>query len=476
MNYSSPADQAWLRYWVGLYGPDSALARFLRDKDTHIKNVLLKQRKKPAIQRPLHKPQPHAVRPAKLRPSPGERTNRRIERDIERVTRLPVSDWAKSIMGDPRINDITLQDILDSVETYFDIFDQLRRMAPAAYTYFSKIGAPVFTNNSAVWSSQIDAITIASPNQLPSFFGCFFGETNEQYRDSALNDKATLYDFHLFEKPKNHATIAPLGSTIFTHATFMFKRNVAFTREERKKLFPGENSNGSFWWYLGVLPDGQVRALPCHMTHYQKLPNGGGVHHSAFHIPPGLHKLIPDKSPHHVVRTYFNMAVAATATALAGVTVTIRQGKRTARLGVPVKSLRTFFADRDPAEEGLRRKAIMHLRLGHDRYMADGRIIPVGEHLSGERHFTWRGYDITVGVPGLHFPSPEGFNQELFIVGDRENPLPADVNPDELAPVEQLITKVQNIIRSPLRVPIRHGEPTSRYAVPTLPHPPGTIR
>jgi len=473
MNYATPEGQAWLRYWVGVFGPDSALARFLRDDiepPAHVKPAI-RSKSANGHKRP-QAAKPHAsVKSVK----PEERAARRLERDVERVKRLPVSDWAKAIIGDARIQKITLQDILDSVEDYFSLFDQLRRVNREAYAYFSRVGAPIMPPHGYIWAGELTALTVATPELLPSYFGVFLARTKEQAHEDAFAKHSSLFDFHLFEKPKNHGTVAPLGSTIFTHNTFSLKRDI-FTAEERHK-FPHLRRNWGSWWYLGVLPDGSVRALPHRMQAHQRLPNGDYVHHSAFHIPPGLRdwaKTCSDdiKDAHDLVRLWFNIAVAATASATAGVTVTIRKGKRAARLGVPVSNLRAFFADRDPESEGARRKAIMHLRLGHDRHMADGRIIPVGEHLSGERFFTWRGYEVTVGVPGIHFPAPEAFRDQILIEGDPDAPLPAGADRGDLAPVQFVANMMDKLIRRPIRAPIRRGQPVYRYHEAHLPAAP----
>ena len=486
--YQASADQAWLRLWVGIFGRDSQLAKFLREDDDAGEqgrqpgDIAQPRRAPPADdpRRPARRPQtarqrrPPALEKAQeRRPSPVEKKARRLERDVERVTRLPVSDWARAIVGDPRNNDITLADLLTGAEAYFDAFEQMRRQHPDAYAYFRRVGAPVVTANTKIWTRQLTALTMADAGQLPSYFGAFFGRSAADYREDTLEDKATLLDFHLFEKPKNHATVAPLGSTIFAHHSLSLKRDL-LSKEELAK-FPHAKKSWGMWWYVGVLPTGEIRALPHHMQRYQTLPRGTGVYHSAFHVPPGLAecaKELPDesgKTAHDFVRLWFNMAVAFTASSIAGITVTIKQGKRSCRLGVPIGALKEFFYDRDA--EG-RRKAILHLRLGHDRHMADGRIIPVGEHLSGERFFTWRGYDITVGVPGIHFPSPEGLAAPVYIAGDPDAPLPPEIAGDEYVPVGRFATVVRKKVWTPLRVPIRKGEPVATYAGSTLP-PPG---
>ena len=455
MNYASEIDQAWLRYWVAL-NPYSALRRFLREPSRTPVFVHHQARLRvPPVQ-------PRTPKSSKAR-APRDRAARQLQRQVDRVTRLPQSEWAKSIIGDGRINQITLQDVLDGIEDYFEVFEQVRRVSPPAYDYFSRVGAPIITRNSMIRASAIEEniLTVGPPAQLPAYFGVFLSNTKQEYHAEIIGEKPTLFDFHLFEKPKNHGTIAPFGSTIFTHNTFSLRRN-AFTREERRK-FPWVRHSWGMCWYVGVLPDGTVRVLPQRMTRDQTLPNGDQVHHSAFQVPEGVVALGGKKGPHHFARLWFNIAVAFTASGLAGVTVTIRQGKRTARVGVPVANLRSFFADRDPASEGARRKAIMHFRHGHDRYMPDGRIIAVGEHLSGERHFFWRGYDVTVGVPGVHFPVPEVSNGYVYVENDPDAPLPPEIDPKKLVSMAWAGDRIKEVIGRRQSVRMRRGEPEMTY-------------
>ena len=456
---TTPAENLWRHYWAELMAGHSRLSLLpLELPFEHSEQI----EHPPPVQRARRPAKPYTPRVTR---SPAERAERRIERDIERVKRLPVSEWAKRIAGDERNNPITLQDILDGVENYFELFEQMRRMAPDAYQYFSRVGAPLATEGSRIRKSQVQALTVVTPAQLPSLFGIFYPRTREQQREETLRQEGTLFDFHLFEKPKNHATVAPLGSTIFHHHTISLKRDI-FTPDELRQ-FPGLRRNWGMSWYVGVLPDGTVRALPHRMSHRQRLPSGDSVYHSAFEVPSYLHELGGEMGPHAFVREWFNIAVAFTASALSGVTVTIRQGKRAARIGVPVSNLKAFFTDRDVGN-GERRKAILHFRPGHDRHMADGRIIAVGEHLSGERHFTWRGYEVTVGVPGIHFPSPEGFDGPIYIDGDPENPLPPEAKKEKLMDTSQVGDIMRNFIQRRGPAPIRRGQPVRGYSTDKL--------
>lgn len=494
--YQSPLDQAWLRLWVGLHGPSSRLAGYLSNEatDEHWARPAARpgsgsvddqageqSRRHPRPPRlegrearrdrspPVEKDKARRPRPAVARPksSPGERAERRLRKDVDRFTRLPTSDWAKSLVNDPRIAEVKLQDVLDGIEDYFELFDEMRRVNVDAHAYFSRVGAPIITRGTSAWTSQIAAARIANPKELPSYFGAFFTKTKAQDREDTINDSPCFSEFYLFEKPKNHATVAPLDTTIFTHNSIRLKRDCNWTKREKKE-YPWVTKNWGYWFYIGILPDGSVRALPHRFSRYQKLPGGDGVQHSSFEIPPALyemHNKLDD--PHTVARLHFNCAFAFAAASLGGITVSIKKGKQAARFGLPVTALKDFFVDRDAGGE--RKKQIMHLRLGHDRTLADGRVVLVGEHLRGERFFTWRGYEVSIGVPGIHFPSPEGNNNALWVVGDPDAPLPAYVDRSKLISMKETGKRVRDVIWEPRRVPFRRGEPTERFHRSALP-------
>lgn len=475
--FDTPAAQAWLRLWVDLYGPGSRLQHYLKAPDVDWQQPLQPRHIAPTVETNVARRRHYGKAPLEKAPAakprksqaprsakPRDVAERRIRRDIDRTTRLPSSDWAKSIVGDAQIADIRLQDVLDGIEDYFEIFDELRKVSPAAHKFFSRIGAPVVLGGSAIWANRFHAPRIMNAASLPSYFGAFFAKPSrpedmptDQEREEGRGWGA---EFQLFEKPKNHATVAPFGTTVFAHNSIHLKRGNLSRKEAKKR--PWDAENWSYFWYVGVLPDGSVRALPHRFNRYQRLPNGDGVNHSSFEIPPGLYEISDTiKDPHEFARTYFNATVAFTAAATSGIQVTVKRGKRAARFGLPVTALKGVFADRAPA--GNRRKAIIHLRLSHDRHMRDGRIIHVGEHLSGERFFAWRGYDVSIGVPGIHYPAPEGFNSSIWIVDDPKAPLPPDLDLSEKVGMQKLAREMATAMDRRIRVPIRRSKPTSTY-------------
>jgi hypothetical protein len=169
----------------------------------------------------------------------------------------------------------------------------------------------------------------------------------------------------------------------------------------------------------------------------------------------------PDKDAHALARKYFTAILAFTAAGVSGVHIVIRKGQVTARIGLPITAVKNFFADRDRPEEG-RLKPLLHLMMPHRRYMADGRIIPVGEHLRGERIFDWRGYRVNVGVPGVHYPSLEGIKAGLYT---SEGEMP----PEKTVPITYVVPMHEKLVWHGERTRFRRGTPNITYNAPSLP-------
>ena len=446
-----------------------------KPKQTENEPEPLPQRKpKPILN---YKPKPHSTsvvtraRKARKQLTKEEKEDRRQRIEAAKLADdIPLAEWAKNVIGDKRTSEITLDHILDGIDTYFGIFDQLRRVDYGAYRYFSRIGTPIVMEGTYILKDYLDIPQLPDVSVLPSFIGAFFPRNAEEYRKDILEDRTSFLEMHYFHKAKNLATVASRGSTIYLHHIVSLKHNDAdFSKEELKK-FPYANRNYGVWFPVGITPDGIIKALPCHMSHTQRLPRGGLVHHSSFEIPQGVSEL----GGHEFARKILLATIACTATAITGLQVTITKGKTSARFGIPIQHAREFFMDREPeVTSSGRRKSIMHLRLPHHRLLQDGKVIRVGEHLRGERKFSWRGYDISVGVPGIHYPSPEGLKADLYLdTKSGVDALPVeDWDDKDLLPIGsgEAFRKYEKIIRSGKKVPFRRGEPTSTYSNSILP-------
>jgi hypothetical protein len=346
-----------------------------------------------------------------------------------------MEEWAKELLGDERNLDITLDEILEGLDNYFQLFIKLRRMDPHIYGYFNTVGTPIITRNGKIWIDSLERATIPNADKLPSMFGSFHVESNEEYRRKILNKEDTCFDFTYFEKiTSNYATIAPLGTTIFRHNHISLDRGNTFSKQEKRK-YPWVNGIWGAAWLVGVLPDGTVKALPQHLTHSQQLPSGDMIYHSAFEIPPGLCDKELGGDPHTLVRRSFIGMAVLTATLLAGLQVTIRRGGLGIRIGIPIGHAKNFFADRE--RDGDRRRPILHLRPAHHRHLASGKIVTVGDHLAGQRFFNWRGYEVMVAAPGIHHGTMESFHHSVWTGDEEEAPMP-----EKTIPIDKAVKKI----------------------------------
>lgn len=445
-----------------------------KPKQTENEPEPLPQRKpKPILN---YKPKPHSTsvvtraRKARKQLTKEEKEDRRQRIEaVKLADDIPLAEWARNLLGDRRIEGITLQHILEGIDTYFGIFDQLRRVDSVSYRYFSRVGAPIFLDGTAVWKDHLEIPKLPDSTVLPTLIGAFFPRNAEEYRKDILEERPSMMEFSYFSKAKNLATVAPHGSTVYQYNMIGLKHEGVFSKEELKK-FPEAKGNFGAWFPVAVLADGTIKALPWHMHSRQRLPRGDYVHHSSFEIPRGVVEL----GGHEFARLMFVITIACTASAISGLQVTISKGPTIARFGIPIQNAKEFFADREPdlTDTG-RRKSIMHLRMPHYRLIKDGRIIRVGEHLRGERTFTWRGYEISVGAPGIHYPAPEGLDIDMYLQpGKDPYVLPVD-NFERMVPLmnKEITQKYQRLAKSNRKVPIRRGRPTEEYATSIIPLP-----
>ena len=349
-----------------------------------------------------------------------------------------------------------MRDVLIGLDDYFRIFRQMKKVNPHAYAYFSRVGAPLCFETTAIWQRVLDNPDAAVVNvqDMPAYFGVFMVRSKETARADVIQDRPGFLDFHLYEKRrKNIAVVSPWKwTTLYDHQEYCLDRNI-FTKAERRK-FP-QVGNWGFHYFIGVGADGRVSALPMQMGRYQTLRNGEQVHHSSFVVPPGLKGLAGDKVTVDQYTTLMFAAVRAfAASSLSGVQLSVRKGNEVARFGIPITAVGQFFRDRE--REGARRRALLHF-VGEYSYQRGDRTITVGEHLRGARRFTWRDHDIILSAPGIHHPAPEALTSELL---EDDDILPI---PDNAVTLTDTADRMQKVIERSPRVPFRKGEPTVRY-------------
>jgi hypothetical protein len=402
---------------------------------------------------PAASPKPKHVIPRAPRVAPRSKLN------------LPMAEWAKDLLGDRRISEVTLNDLLLGLDDYFEIFAKLRKLNPDGYLYFSHTGTPLWTRNIAIYRREYDAVRIPNADKLPSMFGFFMSMSKDEYRDEIINSHSSCLDFTYYEKvTRNFATVAPPGTTIFRENRVHLARD-AFTKEEFKEIPTlrgfqnGLRNQWGYSWLIGVLPDGSIRALPMHTNRRQRLPSGHSVHHSAMKIPRWLYEK-GKGDPHRFALRSFAIGLALATSVLSGVQVTIKRRDLGIRIGIPIDHAKSFFADRLPEEEGSRRKPIMHLRGAHLRKLAGGQFITVGDHLAGQRFFQWRGYDVKISAPGIHDPTPESLPDMILL-----EPGEAPPDPDDTMSLKEMLSEaVPWMWDRSRRARFRRGLPVQAYS------------
>lgn len=365
------------------------------------------------------------------------------------------SEWARQLEGDARTSQLTLGDVLIGLDDYFRIFRQMKKANPHAYAYFSRVGAPLCFENTAAW---LDTIHLAQEpplvdvSSMPSYLGVFMVRSRDRARDDLINDKPSFFDFQLYEKRRRNIIVAaPWKWTIYDHQVYSLDRDL-LNKAERKK-FP----HAGIWnyhYFIGVDEGGAVKALPMKMMRYQRLKSGDDICHPQFIVPPGLRDMSGKLTVDQYVAKVFAVIRGFCAAALSGVQLSVRRDDEIARFGIPLSYVRSFFRDRE--REGARRSPLLHL-VGEYSYDRSGRTVTVGEHLRGARRFKWRGHDIVVSAPGIHYVEPETLSCETLTDEDIL-PLPRDGG----ITLGEAAAMMQNEIEAAPRVPFRKGMPTVR--------------
>jgi hypothetical protein len=391
--------------------------------------------------------------------------------EVKAEVLAPQSELYDRLEGDDRISGITLADVLMGIEDYFTIFRQIRRQNYDAWDYFRRVGAPICMNSAAIYRGVIDKDLkpIVNAETMPAFLGLFFPRTREEHRAGVMEDKPSLLDFHLYEKRRrNIVVVSPWKWKIYDHQMYSLDRDV-FTEKERKK-FPACGAFGMHY-FIGIGEDGHVEAMPMHMPKVQRLPDGEAIHHNRFIVPPGLEEMAHGAkgkeklniwTVNEFVARLFAIIRAYVDSATSGVQVTIRHKNQTARFGLPLSYCKSFFADRH--SNGKRRNALLHFVGEYTYVRANGKVVTVGEHLRGARHFTWRDYSIVLSAPGIHHPAPEALAAET-LHDDDILPFP---DKDLVLFSKGAGNKVRDEINNRRKNPFRKGRPTHTYKVSNL--------
>jgi hypothetical protein len=367
--------------------------------------------------------------------------------------------WRRKLSGSIRNHRFTLADLLPMLNDYFASFRYLRRCDRQAYAYYSRVGLPLHPYKGSLWRVELDdPPLIKDPASLPMCFGSYNPVPRDEDRTAQYQMPHVTYMFR-----HKTAVVAAAPDMIVYQVVEWYTRRPWAERGLAKK-------NVGFYWYLGIGSDGFCRALPFRWFSQYRTNRQKTYTESYFGIPGGLVEMaecaksggaLKEPSNRSLVdrwaHLWFSCVRALSMGALDGVQVSFRRDGMTARVGIPLQQVSDFFRDRElTGGVGNRRGKIFHSVAAHERHMADGRTVAVGEQFRGIREFDWKGYRVLITVPGMHHPAVEGLATDAY---DEEL-----LDKRKGIDMPALGRKVARRVWQDNAVRMRKGQPTRRYA------------
>lgn len=378
--FAAPADQAWLRLWVGLYGGGSQLARYLAPPSPE-RAPCHEHRSEPVFPRRVAAPVETAKRRRRHQSTPPLEDFSAIQPEDETVTIL---------------NRRSLASVLADAPLFFATIRALRRIAPDEYELFRRIGCvlPPFDDSFRAWGR-------IAPNDVLPAFAAFISPGKYWTH--------TSWKGHEHEQ-KKVSSIFIYKRVLFTGAYVPWGDVVYEWMHVSADLTSGQT--GGHAAYIGVeRATGRVKVLAQPTATRQMLRRGEVITHARVGVPQWVREHFqdqldnnpdPDRNLHDWAGSVLSLALSCWRAADNGWQVHISDPLNVAmRLCIPERSAKVFFRDRE-APDGGRLRPIFHIVGEHPRVLPSGREIMVREHYRGNREFTWNGYRTLITVPDHH--------------------------------------------------------------------------
>lgn len=286
-----------------------------------------------------------------------------------------------------------LGDLLDNMDLLFSDFRLIRQADPDAYALAKKWGATVA-------SSGINVGVDVDPHFLQSLpgHGCFYTGAVDRGGDRV---PAKFLYFTKEKKPVNvHGSLKVMGG----RGTAIYRCGAVFE-------FNGHSVASQF--YIGVSGKEIYPLKVCQPTSFSTSPRSQPIVRMQWGYPQELVDIAADneKSVEQMALEWFSVAANLAYTREAGMTVTATKGAESASFGIDVLRTPYFFSDRKKTvNENGKTKPIIHLVRGHYRTLAGGSRKFIKPHFRGEREFSWKGYNVRVGMAGWHGVGISDFN------------------------------------------------------------------
>lgn len=289
----------------------------------------------------------------------------------------------------------TLDGLLDRLDNYHDALSQLRTRDPEGFRFYRHIGGQVLPR-----SMLFEIAENPTANVFRPAFGMIHFLDDEDDKDTIA--PSLLY----YRKYAARPYVEPTNDELYEITMYY--------RDTKRRNF------SAFVIFHVSFGNGQARLLRERHVVPQRLPRGGTIHHHNWQHPPVFKDMVEDRrrryphlreTPESLALGLFRLIINATINASDGLLVIAAKDGIMARFSVDMLRTPYFFRDREKTitESGKTRK-IFHIARTHKRRLADGREIYVKSHFRGERKFTWKGYQITITMPGLHHAPIEAFD------------------------------------------------------------------
>lgn len=180
--------------------------------------------------------------------------------------------------------------------------------------------------------------------------------------------------------------------------------------------------SGRVHWglFYAYVHNGEITPASELCDHYAPLPRGGHVHHRTWQVSSWQH----GREGSECVKAVFSRVIAIHETRLEHWNVAVNRGGRRATFLIDKKDTAYAFKDRDTtvlASDG-KRKRIIHHVTAHTQTRADGRVVPIPEHIRGLREFDWNGYHCFVTSPQHHTFLTAGVPLAAEVLVDDDEP------------------------------------------------------
>ena len=317
-------------------------------------------------------------------------------------------------------------DVLEKLESYFKYLRYLKKDDRDTFDLYSRMGGQIVGGNTLYEDCDLPAGWLIN---RPSFGMIHFTDNDSKGR---IDVKLAYYQKH-----KGHENLQPIHGDIYRVVLYYVDKNKPAMR------YP-------LAFHIHISETGVISLLKervsevVHIKHRRRSsasihvkgrPRDGNDRISTacretWRVPEALVDLFKQHSEeyegitiHEATARTFRFMANVCYNAGDGVRVNVRKRNMTAIFNVAMERTAYFFKDREKTvnDKGST-KRIFHVTRAHMRTYASGKSVPVRVHFKGERHFTWKDYQVVITVSGKHHIDINSINVASVDESEINNP------------------------------------------------------